>query len=78
MDCLSGQTVGKALSYMARGGYWVVISTLDGIETTIPLRALLTGGAASRGQYALQPHTRLQGFMGFLFLIQSLSFQVLF
>lgn len=44
MDCLSGQTVGKALSYMARGGYWVVISTLDGIETTIPLRALLTGG----------------------------------
>lgn len=29
---------------MARGGYWVVISTLTGIETNIPLRPLLTKG----------------------------------
>ncbi|MBR5869179.1 MAG: NAD(P)H-quinone oxidoreductase [Clostridia bacterium] len=44
MDCLSGQTLGKSLPYMARGGYWVVISTLDGIETTVQLRPLLTKG----------------------------------
>ncbi|MBR6764132.1 MAG: NAD(P)H-quinone oxidoreductase [Clostridia bacterium] len=44
MDCLSGQTLGKSLPYMARGGYWVVISTLDGIETNVPLRPLLTKG----------------------------------
>lgn len=44
MDCLSGETLGKSLPYMARGGYWVVISTLAGIETTIQLRPLLTKG----------------------------------
>lgn len=44
MDCLSGQTLGKSLPYMARGGYWVVISTLAGVETIVPLRPLLTKG----------------------------------
>ena len=44
MDCLSGETLGKSLPFMARGGYWVVISTLAGIETTVQLRPLLTKG----------------------------------
>ena len=44
MDCLSGETLGKSLSYMARGGYWIVISTLAGIETNVQLRPLLTKG----------------------------------
>ena len=44
MDCLSGETLGKSLPYMAQGGYWVVISTLAGIETTVQLRPLLTKG----------------------------------
>ena len=44
MDCLSGDMLGKSLPYMARGGYWVVISTLAGTETTVPLRPLLTKG----------------------------------
>lgn len=44
MDCLSGETLGKSLPYMARGGYWVVISTLAGTETTVLLRPLLTKG----------------------------------
>ena len=44
MDCLSGETLGKSLPYMARGGYWVVISTLAGIETRVQLRPLLTKG----------------------------------
>ena len=44
MDCLSGETLGKSLPYMARGGYWIVISTLAGVETTLQLRPLLTKG----------------------------------
>lgn len=42
MDCLSGETLGKSLPYMADGGYWVVISTLAGTETNLQLRPLLT------------------------------------
>ena len=44
MDCLSGETLGKSLPYMARGGYWIVISTLAGVESHIQLRPLLTKG----------------------------------
>ncbi len=44
MDCLSGETLGKSLPFMARGGYWIVISTLAGVETNIQLRPLLTKG----------------------------------
>jgi len=44
MDCLSGKTIGECLPYVADGAYWVVISTLDGTETNIPLRSLLTKG----------------------------------
>ena len=44
MDCLCGETLGKSLPYMAVGGYWVVISTLAGTETSIQLRPLLTKG----------------------------------
>lgn len=44
MDCLSGETLGKSLPYMAKGGYWIVISTLAGVETNVQLRPLLTKG----------------------------------
>ena len=44
MDCLSGETLGKSLPYMAKGGYWIVISTLAGTDTNILLRPLLTKG----------------------------------
>lgn len=44
MDCLSGETLGKSLPYMAKGGYWIVISTLAGTETKVLLRPLLTKG----------------------------------
>ncbi len=44
MDCLSGKALGESLPFMARGGYWVVISTLAGITTEIQLRPLLTKG----------------------------------
>ena len=42
MDCLCGEMLGKSLPYMADGGYWIVISTLAGVETKIMLRPLLT------------------------------------
>lgn len=44
MDCLCGEALGKCLPYMAEGGYWVIISTLAGTETTIGLRPILTKG----------------------------------
>lgn len=44
MDCLAGEDLGNALPFMARNGYWVVISTLAGITTEIKLRPLLTKG----------------------------------
>lgn len=44
MDCLSGEMLGESIPYMAEGGYWVVISTLAGIETNIKLRPILTKG----------------------------------
>ncbi|MDF2925757.1 MAG: quinone oxidoreductase [Paenibacillaceae bacterium] len=44
MDCLSGEDIGRCLPYMAHGGYWIVISTLAGTETAVPLRQLLTKG----------------------------------
>lgn len=44
MDCLSGEALGKSLPFMARGGYWIVISTLAGVETKVLLRPLLTKG----------------------------------
>ena len=44
MDCLCGKELGESLQYMADGGYWVIISTLAGTETTIKLRPVLTKG----------------------------------
>lgn len=44
MDCLCGKELGESLPYMAEGGYWVIISTLAGAETTIQLRPILTKG----------------------------------
>ena len=44
MDCLAGKDLGEALSYMASGGYWILISTLAGIATEIQLRPVLTKG----------------------------------
>ena len=44
MDCVAGEDLGKALPYMAEGGYWVLISTLSGTETNVLLRPVLTKG----------------------------------
>lgn len=44
MDCVAGEMLGKSLQYMAEGGYWIVISTLAGVETNVLLRPLLTKG----------------------------------
>jgi NADPH2:quinone reductase len=44
MDCLAGQDVGDSLPFMARGGYWILLSTLAGPQATIELWPLITGG----------------------------------
>ena len=42
MDCVCGKILEECLPHMARGGYWIVISTLGGIEANVLLRPVLT------------------------------------
>ncbi len=49
IDCLAGETIGEAFPYVNEGCRWVLISTLAGITTEIPLRALLTKGIELKG-----------------------------
>ncbi len=44
LDCLAGEQLGKAMVHMAEGGYWVLISTLAGVDTELSLRPVLTRG----------------------------------
>lgn len=49
IDCLAGETIGQCFPYVNEGCRWVLISTLAGITTTVPLRALLTRGIVFKG-----------------------------
>ncbi len=49
IDCLAGETIGEAFPYVSEGCRWVLISTLAGIYTNVPLRALLTKGIEFKG-----------------------------
>ncbi len=49
IDCLAGETIGEAFPYVNEGCRWVLISTLAGTSTTVPLRALLTKGIEFKG-----------------------------
>ncbi|MDD7413817.1 MAG: NAD(P)H-quinone oxidoreductase [bacterium] len=49
VDCLGGETIARALPNVNEGCRWVLISTLDGVTATIPLRALLTRGVMLKG-----------------------------
>lgn len=49
IDCLAGETIGEAFQYVNEGCRWILISTLAGITTTVPLRALLTKGIEFKG-----------------------------
>lgn len=49
VDCLGGETIAHALPYVSEGCRWVLISTLDGVTATLPLRALLTRGVMLKG-----------------------------
>ncbi len=49
IDCLAGETIGEVFPYVNEGCRWVLISTLAGITTTVPLRALLTKGIEFKG-----------------------------
>jgi len=49
IDCLAGENIGESFPYVNQGCRWILISTLAGITTTIPLRALLTKGITFKG-----------------------------
>ena len=49
IDCLAGEVIGKAFPYVNEGCRWVLISTLAGTETLVPLRAVLTKGIVFKG-----------------------------
>ena len=49
IDCLAGETIGQCFPYVNEGCRWVLISTLAGVTTTVPLRALLTKGIELKG-----------------------------
>lgn len=49
IDCLAGETIGRVFPYVHEGCRWVLISTLAGTTTTVPLRALLTKGIVFKG-----------------------------
>ena len=49
IDCLAGEVIGQAFPYVNEGCRWVLISTLAGVESTIPLRAVLTKGIQLKG-----------------------------
>lgn len=49
IDCLAGDEIGKAFPYVNEGCRWILISTLAGTESSIPLRALLTKGIVLKG-----------------------------
>ena len=49
IDCLAGETIGQCFPYVNEGCRWVLISTLDGVTATLPLRAVLTRGVMLKG-----------------------------
>lgn len=49
MDCLAGKVLSEGIAHMNRGGRWILISTLAGIVSEIPLRAVLTKGLMLKG-----------------------------
>ena len=49
IDCLAGEVIGRTFPYVNEGCRWVLISTLAGIETRVPLRAVLTKGIQLKG-----------------------------
>ncbi len=44
IDCLGGETVGKCLPQMNRGGRWIMIATLAGDPTTVDLKKMYVNG----------------------------------
>jgi NADPH2:quinone reductase len=65
MDCLGGEALGQCLPYMAHGGYWILISTLAGTSTHVPLRALLTRGIHLSGSMLRNRTPELKAFILF-------------
>ncbi len=61
IDCLAGENIGKCFPYVNEGCRWVLISTLAGITTEVPLRALLTKGITFKGSMLRKRSVREKG-----------------
>jgi NADPH2:quinone reductase len=44
LDCVGGANLGRYFAKMARGGRWILVATLGGTTTEIPLNSVLTRG----------------------------------
>lgn len=44
LDCVGGPDLGPNFGKLARGGRWIMLATLGGTETVLPLRELLSRG----------------------------------
>ncbi|MDD3952359.1 MAG: NAD(P)H-quinone oxidoreductase [Lentisphaeria bacterium] len=61
LDCVGGPALGDCLDTMARGGRWILIATLGGNQTEIPLRSVLTKGLRLIGSTLRSRSTEMKG-----------------
>lgn len=63
IDCLAGETIGQCFPYVNEGCRWVLISTLAGTTTQVPLRALLTKGIVFKGSMLRKRSVEEKGYI---------------
>ncbi len=61
LDCVGGPSLGECIDKMAPGGRWILIATLGGNETVIPLRTMLTKGLRLIGSTLRSRSTEMKG-----------------
>lgn len=61
LDCVGGSALGECIDKMASGGRWILIATLGGTETAIPLRTMLSKGLRLIGSTLRSRSTEMKG-----------------
>jgi len=61
LDCVGGPALGECFDTMARGGRWILIATLGGTQTEIPLRSVLSKGLRLIGSTLRSRSTEMKG-----------------
>ena len=61
LDCVGGSALGECFDKMAAGGRWILIATLGGIQTEIPLRSVLSKGLRLIGSTLRSRSTEMKG-----------------